>query len=403
MKAFARRCWQAWCPSQSPLGEAQSRASRVAEAMLGIGVFWSLAGVLLTPTMKLYYNLVLLFIYLPALWLTIARRVELGRLIRGRPELWLFFLLFAWANLSLFWASGEFERLSRVKQATLFVLLVCGWLLWARRSPGRLRATLQAVGLVNTVYALAALFYAPTYDATRLSGFGGFLDNPNAAGYASAFFLLMMLPLAPQGRWARLVWLLLQLPPLLYVALCGCRGALLGLLVTALFCLILLPGWRGRLLALAMLCGGVGLVHFEPNLLARGDSERLELLRSAWPLLREHLWIGVGLGTDYQIEGWSGSFHGSAHNFPLHTAIQYGVPALLAWLALWALLGWRAWRCRGSQLGLALLLLWVFSSVALQFDVFSLWERTRAMWLMPWVVFLLGLSLEPVAARLSRR
>lgn len=104
-------------------------------------------------------------------------------------------------------------------------------------------------------------------------------------------------------------------------------------------------------------------IHMEPELGLHlpKTTAKLKAALAGLPLeLREHLWIGVGLGTDYQIEGWSGSFHGSAHNFPLHTAIQYGVPALLAWLALWALLGWRAWRCRGSQLGLALLLLWVF-------------------------------------------
>ncbi len=148
---------------------------------------------------------------------------------------------------------------------------------------------------------------------------------------------------------------------------------------------------------------GGALVILEPNLLARGDSERLELLRHALPLLREHFWLGIGFGADYKVEGWAGNFYGSIHNFFLHTAIQYGIPALLVWLLLWAMLGWRAWQCRTNRLGLAVLLLWVFSSVAMQFDAFSLWERTRAMWLMPWVVFLLGLCLERETPALSQR
>lgn len=403
MKELALEAWRAWSPAKVSNAVTVPRGTRVAEAMLGIGVFWTIAGVLLTPTMKFYYGMVVLFIYLPGLWLTIARRAELGRLIRSRKEIWLFLLLFAWANLSLFWASGDFERLSRVKQAFLFLLLVFGWLLWARAHEGRLRGTLLALGLVNSLYAMAALAWAPAYDPTRLNGFGGFLDNPNAAGYTCAFIMVMVLPLLPRGRWLRLTWSLLQLPPLLYVALCGSRGALLALMATAVFCLVLLPGWRARLVALLMLVGSVVLVRLDPNLVARGDSERLELLRSAWPLLREHAWLGVGLGTDYAVEGLAGVYHGSTHNFFLHTAIQYGIPALLVWLMLWGMLGWRAWQCRASRLGLAVMLLWVFASVALQFDVFSLWERTRAMWLMPWVVFLLGLCVEREAPALSQR
>lgn len=404
MKEQALRAWNTWRPATSCGGRPVPGGARLAEAMLGIGVFWSIAGVLLTPTMKFYYGMVLLFIYLPALWLVIARRAELGRLILANRELWLFFLLFAWANLSLLWSSGEFDHLSRVKQSSLFVLLVCGWLLWARASEQRLRGTLMCLVLLNCLYSLAALFAAPLYEPGRLNGFGGFLDNPNAAAYATAFILVMAVPLAPRQLWWRVGWMLLQLLPLAYVALCGSRGALLALMVTAVFCALLVSGLKAKLVSLALLLGGFALLWLEPGLLARGDSERLELLRSAMPILREHFWAGVGYGTDYVVQGWAGNFHGSTHNFLLHTAIQYGIPALLVWSLLWALLGWRAWRCHATPLGLAVLLLWVFSSVAMQFDVFSLWERTRAMWLMPWGVFLLGLCLEPtVRGGVTRR
>lgn len=398
MKSMLLQAWQTWRPAMSQGGVPIARTDRVAEAMLGFGVFWTIAGVLLTPTMKFYYTMVALFVYLPALWLVVARRAELGRLIAERREMWLFLALFAWANLSLLWAVGDFDRLSRVKQSSLFVLLVCGWLLWARASESRLRGTLVLLGMVNSLYCLAALLWAPAYAPGRLNGFGGFLDNPNAAAYATGFLLVMALPLRPTRRAWWLAWLLLQLPPLIYVGLCGSRGALLALMVTAVFCLVLLPGWRKRLAALAALAGGAALFCLEPSLMARGDSERLELLRSALPILREHFWIGVGYGTTYEVQGWAGGYHGSTHNFLLHTALQYGIPALLVWLVLWAMLGLRAWRSRHTQLGLALLLLWVYASVAMQFDVFSLWERTRAMWLMPWAVFLLGLSLKRPAA-----
>jgi hypothetical protein len=80
----------------------------------------------------------------------------------------------------------------------------------------------------------------------------------------------------------------------------------------------------------------------------------------------------------------------------MNTAIQYGLPALLLWGGLWGMIGVNAWRCRRQQLGVTVLLLWVFSSIAMQFDVFTLWERSRAMWLVVWVPMLLSLCLEPV-------
>ncbi len=394
MMEHAVRAWNAWLPAASVNGRTVPKGERWAEALLGLGVFWSIAGVLLTPSMKFYYTTVVLFIYLPSLWLVIARRAELGRLVRARKELWLFFLLFAWASLSLLWSTGDFERLGALKEAALFVLLVCGWLLWGRGGEARLRGMLLVLALLNCLYSLAALVLAPSYDQGRLSGFGGFMDNPNAAAYTTALLLVLAIPLGPRRPWARLAWLVLQAVPLAYVVMCGSRGALLALMVAALSGVLLVPGLKSKLIALGLPVAGLVVLRLEPGLLARGDAERLELLHSSLPILREHFWTGVGYGTDYLVQGWAGNFHGNSHNFLLHTAIQYGIPALLAWLLLWAMLGLQAWRCRATRLGLAVLLLWVYSSVALQFDVFSLWERTRAMWLIPWVATLLCLCLE---------
>ncbi|MBD9576473.1 O-antigen ligase family protein [Pseudomonas sp. PDM23] len=362
--------------------------------MLGIGVLWSVGGVLLTPSMKFYFNMVLLFGYLPALWLCIARRRELFSLFASHRESWLLLALFGWAALSLLWAEGVGEPLNVLKRITLFMLLVFGWVLWGRSDERRLRVSLLSLVALAGAYSLLALFVQPHFDAHRLNGFGGFLDNPNSAAYAVAFIVVMGVPLVPRRGRQQLPWVILLAAALLYVALCGSRGALLALMATAILSLLLVPGRVAKLLPLLLMMGGGALFIFEPAILVRGDSERLELLRSAWPILQEHFWVGVGLGGDYTVSGSVGSYHRGAHNFLVHTAIQYGVPSLLVFLAMWGMIGYRAWCCRSRALGLSVMLLWVFSSVAMQFDVFSLWERTRAMWLMPWVVILLGLSLE---------
>ncbi|QJP11932.1 O-antigen ligase family protein [Pseudomonas multiresinivorans] len=362
--------------------------------MLGVGVLWSIGGVLLTPSMKFYFNMVLLFGYLPALWLSVARRRELVHVLSSHREAWLLLALFGWAALSLLWAEGVEEPFNVLKRVSLFMLLVLGWVLWGRSDERRLRLSLLSLVTLAGAYSLLALLLQPHYDAHRLNGFGGFLDNPNSAAYAVAFIVVMGVPLVPRKGWQQLPWVTLLAAALLYVGLCGSRGALLALTVTAVLSLLLVPGRVAKLLPLLLLLGGGALFFFEPALILRGDSERLELLRSAWPLVREHFWVGVGLGGDYAVSGPGGIYHRGAHNFLVHTSIQYGVPSLLVFLVMWFMVGLRAWCCRTRALGLSVLLLWVFSSVAMQFDVFSLWERTRAMWLMPWVVILLGLCLE---------
>lgn len=147
--------------------------------MLGIGVLWSIAGVMLTPTMKFYFQMVALFVYLPSLWLCIARREELGHLLRAQRELWLLLALFGWAVLSLLWSTSG-KPLGSLKSVSLFMLFVLGWVLWARADERRLHMTLLSLALVIGLYSLAALVMAPLYGGGRLSGFGGFMDNPNA-------------------------------------------------------------------------------------------------------------------------------------------------------------------------------------------------------------------------------
>ncbi|WP_236620498.1 O-antigen ligase family protein [Pseudomonas sp. ATCC 13867] len=394
MKDVIAHAWGGWCPRRTPTGTSQRLGSRIAEAMLGVGVLWSIGGVMLTPTMKFYFNMVLLFVYLPALWLCISRRQEIGHLFRTHKEMWLLLALFGWAVLSLLWAKSGGHPLGVLKRVALFMLLILGWVLWGRADERRLRLAMLSLALVSGLYSIAALILTPEYGGGRLNGFGGFLDNPNAAAYSIAFVTVMCVPLLPRRGWRQLPWIILLAASLAYVALCGSRGALLALMVTAIFSLILVPGRVAKLLPLLLLLGGATLFVVKPELIARGDAHRFELLRSAWPLIQEHFWAGVGLGGDYSVLIGRISFRNGAHNFLVHTALQYGVPALLVFLLLWGMIGLHAWRCRARALGVSVMLLWVFSSVAMQFDVFSLWERTRAMWLMPWGVILLGLCLE---------
>lgn len=394
---FILRCWAVWSPRFVLGSEVEDGAGRFFEALLGVGVFWSLAGVLLTPSMKIYNNFILVFAYFPAIFFVVRNFGCVINLLRDRKEVWIFLFLFLWAALSLFWSSGEAGYLGKLlKQAALFVLMVFGWVLWGRSGEKRLCYLLMAVSIVGGLYSVTALMILPIHWGGRITGLGGFLDNPNPAAYSLAFIFVMAVPLWPQRFFGRLLWVGLLVAVLAFVLLCGSRGALLALFGTFLFSFVLIPDRKLRFSLLFLLStSSVLLLLLSPALLTRGDSERLGLLQEALALLKDHLWVGVGLGTDYFFRGSDGQLYGNSHNFLMNTAIQYGLPSLLLWGVMWVMVGINAWRCRHRKLGVVTLLVWVFSSIALQFDVFTLWERSRAMWLVMWVPVLLSLSLEP--------
>jgi FtsH-binding integral membrane protein len=76
--------------------------------------------------------------------------------------------------------------------------------------------------------------------------------------------------------------------------------------------------------------------------------------------------------------------------------VQYGVIFTALWLVVWGWVGVRAWRYRSQALGMAILMAWVFATVAQQFDVFTLFGRARAMWMVVWMPFVLCLCLGKI-------
>ena len=102
--------------------------------------------------------------------------------------------------------------------------------------------------------------------------------------------------------------------------------------------------------------------------------------------------MGIGLSSDYEVSA-GGVIYGHCHNMILDTAVQYGVPFTALWIWLWFWLGLRAWRHRAEALGMTILMVWVFATVAQQFDVFTVFGRARAMWMVVWMPFVLSLCL----------
>jgi O-antigen ligase len=367
----------------------------IAGLMLGFGMFWSVAGVLLTPSMKFYSWLLTAFVYLPCLYLLFKQFGEFRDTVLSRRELWLFLVVFSWSVISVTWSTDAENHLTLVKRELLFLSLVLGWIVWGRTFHRQLQTMLIIWGGMAGIYALVAIIAYPARHLERIYGFGSFMDNPNPAGYTIGFLLVLSCTWWPQRTWTRLVWAAMQACSLSFVILTGSRGPLLSLVAVALTVMLVGGGRLYRLLAVALLAAAAALFMFEPSLLQRGDSERLTLMKGALELIPQHPWAGIGLGSNYAITA-GGVVFDHCHNFVLDTVLQYGVIFTALWLVVWGWAGVRAFRYRHQALGLAVLLCWVFATVALQFDVFTLFGRARAMWMVVWVPFLLSMCLGKV-------
>ena len=367
----------------------------IAGLLLGFGLFWSVAGVLLTPSMKFYSWLLTAFVYLPCIYLLFKQFGDFRETLLSRRELWLFLLIFVWSMVSLIWSLGAEQHLTLIKRHLFFLSLLLGWIVWGRMFNRQLQGMFILWGGMAGIYSLVALIAYPMRGLDRLYGFGGFMDNPNPAGYTIAFLVVLSCTWWPQRNGARVVWALLQACSIAFVVMTGSRGSLLSLMAVAGFVILMGGGRLYRVLALIMMVAAALLMVFEPSLLERGDSERLTLIRGALVLVQQHPWLGIGLDSSYAINA-GGVVFDHCHNFILDTAVQYGVIFTALWLVVWGWVGVRAWRYRSQALGMAILMAWVFATVAQQFDVFTLFGRARAMWMVVWMPFVLCLCLGKI-------
>lgn len=134
----------------------------------------------------------------------------------------------------------------------------------------------------------------------------------------------------------------------------------------------------------------------EPLVLARGASYRPEILVASLNMIAEHPWRGLGLGGDYKVFA-ADMYFDHAHNLFSHVAIELGLPGLLLWCAVWFGVLLEAWKARTSLYGRGIIGIWLFSTLAMQFDAASLTGTPRAEWFISWLP--IGLASVLVWAR----
>jgi O-antigen ligase len=393
--------------TREPRFRLQSDLPKWGYAWLLLGMWWLLVGLAAAPVGdkvwnpgKPYHDSLLVLFMAPALF-WIVRRFKAFRehLVRS-PDTWLLLIFLAWASLSSAWANyGHFG--DNLFVAVYLMVFVATWAAVAAGNAQWFQQLLFWSGVGLALSALGAVAMFPSrilhtsmwQEQGRVVAFGS-LDNPNLAGFAYGAAIVWLTQTSVRARWQHAVQIASLLMLSIFVVMTYSRAAWLAVLAAQACMLLTARHGHVKLRALAILglaavAIGLGGWHYVEQ---RGMSYRPQIFEQAWALMKQHPWQGLGMGSHYEIhigdQVWTHS-----HNAFTHNGIMLGIPAALLWIVLWLRVGWRGWLFRHVATGRCLLALWVFSTVAFQFDAPELLQKPSVEWLMGWLPLAIGMGL----------
>jgi len=371
------------------------------QAWLGFGLVWFFGAIALAPSNKFYQQGLVVFLWMPTLLLAWPARRVLVEAWRRQPLLWgSIVLLMVWGLISLAWTSAEDAGREAKRLLYIFVFLLAFPLL-AQAGIARVRHLLQAGSAVLALAALMSLTHFYVLQGVpltvRLAGIGG-ISHPILGAYVVAAAALVLLYQMPRQRLAQVGWLLALACLGAFVVLSQSRGAVLSLLFT----LVLAPLWcRDRLsrviAVMAIVTIGLAIYAMYDLLAVRGASYRPQIFESVLNMIGARPWGGLGLGSGYTVSAAGLEFDHS-HNMFTHVALELGLPGMVLWAAVWLFALGEIVRARHTPMGKVMLGLWVFSTMAMQFDAASLTATPRAEWFVSWLPVALVMLLPWVRA-----
>ncbi|MHC8316515.1 O-antigen ligase family protein [Pseudomonas sp. LB3P31] len=374
--------------------------TRWAQLWMSAGLIWFLLAIAVAPTNKAYQQGLVVLLWLPALVFAWPARARLKELVSEQRWIYLPLLgLLAWSLISLMWTGAE-DPAREAKRLLYIIVFLLFFPILANGRPDRVVRLMQWGGFGLALTALAAVirFYGINGNTwiARLEGLGE-LSHPILGGYVIGLAAVWLVLWVPRERWMQGIWVVALGLLGAFVVMSQSRGAALALFFT----LLAMPIWcRDRRSCVVAICAlAVAVLAFwslQSLVLARGASYRPEILVASLNMIAEHPWRGLGLGSDYKVFA-EGIYFDHAHNLFSHVAIELGLPGLLLWCAVWFGVLRQAWKVRETLYGQGILGIWVFSTLAMQFDAASMSGTPRAEWFISWLP--IGLASVLVWAR----
>ncbi|KAB0491961.1 O-antigen ligase family protein [Pseudomonas vancouverensis] len=378
------------------------QSSRWAQVWMSMGLLWFLLAIAVAPTNKLYQQGLVAFLWLPAMAMAWPARARLKELLYEQRWIYLpLFCLIVWSMISLLWTNVDDP--SREYKRVLYILVFL--LFFPVFADGRWQQVVRVmqwggIGLALTALVAIIKFYVINGNgwSGRAEGLGE-LAHPILGGYVLGVAAVWLIHWLPRSRYLLPVWALAFAFLSAFVLLSQSRGAALALL----FSLLAMPIWcrdrRSRIVAAcALVVAVLAFWVMEALMLSRGASFRPQIFMSSLHIIAQHPWTGLGLGADYKVFA-EGLYFDHAHNLFTHVTIMLGIPGLLLWAAVWFGILREAWKVRETYYAQGVIGIWVFSTLAMQFDAASLNGTPRAEWFISWLP--IGLASVLVWARAS--
>ncbi|QTD33948.1 O-antigen ligase family protein [Pseudomonas fluorescens] len=374
--------------------------TRWAKAWMSTGLLWFLLAIAFAPTNKAYQQGLVVLLWIPAIVFSWSARARLREVLHEQRWIWLPMLaLLAWSLITLSWTSAA-DSGREAKRLLYIVVFLVFFPVFANGGTDRVIRIMQWGGIGLAVTAIMAIVKFYFLDSNtlmaRVEGLGE-LSHPILGGYVIGLAAVWLVLWPPKTGRMQVVWAIALMFLGMFVLLSQSRGAALALFLT----LLAMPIWCGdrrsrAIAACALVVAMLAFVLFEPLVLARGVSYRPQILMACLQMIAEHPLRGLGLGGDYRVFA-SGMYFDHAHNLFTHVAIELGLPGLLLWCAIWIAVLCQAWKVRRTLYGRGIIGIWLFSSLAMQFDAASLTGTPRAEWFVSWLP--IGLASVLVWAR----
>lgn len=137
------------------------------------------------------------------------------------------------------------------------------------------------------------------------------------------------------------------------------------------------------------------ILLIKPDLLLnRGFSSRPVLWLGGFTLFLENWELGLGL-KEYLVKAEiTNEINNHPHNMFLDIGIRFGLVGLLLWVGIWTWAGWKAFKNHKAPLGMAVLILWLYSGLVVLTDGTAPWEKPSTIWFVTWLPLMMVLIMD---------